>query len=297
MKKNYINNSFLRIFSAFLFSSFLLLYSCDNDINENLFTSPSKIWVSASVKANDTIKIFLGVTSGMNSGETAGYRDDATVRLYINNSDEPQNLIYKKINNTKGYYFNPDMPRAKPGDSLKFVGWIEGEDYEKVEAAAYIPKPVNIDSVSVRKANSPKNEKMKIQLEMMLDTSEFQGNMYFDLKMKNCLYIHDPKIPAYIQYICSKDNLTLSYGMYWNESIQSILVDYSHVKNNKLSVSFLVQEDCIKNTLEICLKTISREYYDYVKAVDNGYIVNSNIDSGSGIFTGYSESKKLVIIK
>lgn len=274
-----------------------MLSSCDSDLSEELFTCNSKIWINTFIKANQPVKIFLGVTSGMNSEKTAEYRVDASVLVYINNSDEYVKLLYNSINNRKGYYFNPDMPVPKPGDSLKFVAWIEGEDLDKVEGTTYIPHPVKIDSVSIRKVKSLKDDKIIVELEIMLDTLTIQDDKYFDLKMKNRLYMDDPNIPVDIISITSKDNLILSKGMSWNESSRSILIDYSLVENNRLSLQCSVPENYKKSTMLIRLKTIPKDYYDFAKAVNDGHVIKSNIKNGTGIFSGYSESKKVVVIK
>lgn len=280
----------LLIFS-FLFSS------CYNEVEGDIFSTPSKIWVNAVIGTDDTVKVFLGVTSGMNSGVTAKYRDDATVNLYVNDSDIPKRLVYKRLNSYKGFYFYPRLSNAKPGDSLRFTGWIEGENYEKIEAKTYIPLLVEIDSIKLSKKSGLNYDKMKINLELGLDTVGIKDNRYFELNIRNIMYMDDPKIPVCTQNICALDNLILSYGMYWMESRNSILIDYSLINDDRLLFSFNIKDNYNKNSLELKLKTITKDYFDYIKAIDNGTIVNSNIANGSGIFTGYSESVKTLIIE
>ncbi len=297
MKNTHLFKGYLGILPLYLLSSVFIFYSCDNDVNSSIFTSHSKIWVDAVVKTTDTVKIYLGVTSGMNSGVTARYRDDATVQLFVNNSEIPKVLEYKELSLNKGYYYCPQLSGVKPGDSLTFVGWIEGEEFERVEAKTYIPAPVNIDKIKLIKRTLTGDSKEKIDLEMILDTSRIGKNLYFELDIKNYVYTYSTKVPTYIKKVGTKDDLGFSYGMYWNNSKESILVNYALIKNDNIPISFTIPANVIKNELEINIKTITKDYYEYSKAIENGSISKSNISNGTGIFTGYSESKNMIVIE
>ncbi len=105
------------------------------------------------------------------------------------------------------------------------------------------------------------------------------------------------KIPDKVENISVKNNLVLSYGMYWNENLKSILVDKSLIENNILKLSINIDDSYMHNSIEANLKTITPQYFDYFRAIENGQVVKSNINNGIGIFAGYSESIKTRIVK
>lgn len=85
--------------------------------------------------------------------------------------------------------------------------------------------------------------------------------------------------------------------MLWNERLNSIFIDYEQVGGQELGVSFEIADNSFRNNLEVELRTISKEYFEYCKAIDSGFSGQSNIKNGSGIFTGYSRSSKTITLK
>ena len=256
--------------------------------------------MNALVGTNDTVRIYLGTTSGMNSGDVARYRDDATIYLYVN-SGTSKELEYRADPNypSKGYYYYPRLSQAKPGDSLRFEAWINGTEFENIVGETYIPYPVNIDTLIHTSQVDPINNKLNIKVKIVLDSlSKNEEDKYFELQIKNNKYSDiEQEYPTEIENISNYNNLNFSYGQSWNEGLQAILVDYSEVEDNILEVSFCIDDKSHKNYIEAELKTVTKEYYIYSKALDNGSITKSNVSNGSGIFAGFSRSVKAQKVK
>lgn len=274
--------------------------ACEKDIQDNLYKTESKIWVNALVGTNDTVRIYLGTTSGMNSGDIARYRDDAIINLYVNSSTSKE-LEYKSDPNypSKGYYYYPRLSQAKPGDSLRFEAWINGTEFENIAGETYIPFPVEIDTLIHTSQVDPINNKLNIKLKIVLDSlSKLEDNKFFELKIKNNKYADiNQKFPTEVESISNYNNLNFSYGQSWNEGLQAILINYNEVEKNILEVSFSIDDKSHKNLIEAELRTITKEYYQYSKALDNGSITKSNVINGSGIFAGFSSSVKTKKVK
>lgn len=282
---------------VFLISAF---YSCEKEIEDNIYTIESKIWVNALVGTNDTVRIYLGTTSGMNSGDVARYRDDATINLFVN-SGTSKELEYKSDLNSvsKGYYYYPRLSQAKPGDSLRFEAWINGTGFKNIVGETYIPYPVIIDTLKHTSQVDLINNKLLINFKIILDSLiKNEDEKYFELKLRNNIFSDiNVEQPTEIEIISNYNNLNFSYGQSWNEGLQSILVDYSEVVGNVLDVSFCIDDKSHKNIIETELRTITKEYYFYCKALDNGSITKSNVSNGSGIFAGFSSSVKTQKVK
>jgi len=267
--------------------------SCENDLRNDIEKNTSKIWVNAVIGTNDTIRIFLGTTSGMNSGDIARYRDDATVMLKIN-SFKPKLLEFKKESGVKGYYFADRFEHTKPGDSLSFTATVSDDNFEEVSSSTYIPNVVDFDAVLETYQDI---ENIGVDLEIFLD-DENSEDKFFQLKMKNYKYFDQKKTNlAKIADISIANSLEYPYGFSWNEKLKSFLIDQSKLDSDSLKVHFLISDDSQGNNLNIELRTITKDYYRYRKALDNGSVSNSNITNGVGIFAGYSSTSKMISIK
>ena len=286
-----------------IISFIIFLASCETGVERNLFISKSAIWVDGVIGTDDTVKIFLGTTSGMNSGDIAEFRDDATVNLYINNTTIPVLLTYKFELHafSKGYYFYPRLGNVKPGDSLYFKASIDNSKFKPIEAKAFFPSPVLIEELNLKSVNNTYSNNRSVNLRIKLDSSSItDASKYLILTLRNLKYSAFDTIkksPGIIETINSLNNISFSNGMSWNERLNSVLIDISHLKENVLPLSFTIDDLSVKNDLEIDLKTISKDYYLYCKALDNGDVGLTNVSNGAGIITGYSNSVKKVSIK
>ena len=279
----------------------ILATSCEKNVDENIFEAKSTIWVNAIIGTEDSVKIYLGNTSGMNSGELAQFRNDATVQLFINNSSSPNLLKFSSGNDSKGYYYYPRLASVKPGDSLFFKAWIEGSDFKEIEGKTKFPFPVLINSLKAESLSNIFNDRRKIDLKVVLDSSGTDvDDLYFEMLIRNSIFDEKdifPGSPSKTEYLSILNNLELPYGMVWNERLNSIFIDYSKLGGQDMNVSFEISDNSFRNNIEVELRTISGEYYEYCRAIENGFTGLSNIKNGSGIFAGYSRSSKIVTIK
>jgi hypothetical protein len=282
---------------------YILIYcnACEDNTDDNIFKTDSTIWVNAIIGTEDSVKIYLGSTSGMNSGDLAQFRDDATVHLFINNSSSPNLLRYNVDSDLKGYYYYPRLANVRPGDSLSFKARIEGSEFKEIAGKTRFPFPVLISSLKVNSVANLFNNKRKIDLTVFLDSASFDNNKkYFELKIQNQMFTEKddfPGTPSQVETINVLNNINIPYGMVWNERLNSIFIDYEQVMGKDIGVSFEITDNSFKNNIEIELRTISKEYYEYCKAIDSGFSGISNIKNGSGIFTGFSRSSKTITLK
>lgn len=275
--------------------------ACEDNIEENIFKTDSTIWVNAIIGTEDSVKIYLGNTSGMNSGDLAQFRNDATVHLFINNSSSPNLLRYNLDSELKGYYYYPRLANVRPGDSLSFKAWIEDSDFMEIEGKTTFPFPVLISKLDINYVSNLFNNKKEIDLTVLLDSSSIDNNKkYFELKIRNQMFTEKdnfPGFPSQVETINVLNNINIPFGMLWNERLNSIFIDYEQVGGQELGVSFEIADNSFRNNLEVELRTISKEYFEYCKAIDSGFSGQSNIKNGSGIFTGYSRSSKTITLK
>jgi hypothetical protein len=287
-----------------IISVFTILFSsCEDNIDENIFTKNSKIWIDAVICTDDTVKLFIGTTSGMNSGNKAEYRTDADIDLFINDSDIPLPLKFKTINDPikKGFYYYPRLTNVKIGDSLRFKASIENSDFLAVEGKTVFPAPVKIfDIKSIVTANQY-NKKRKVNLDILLDTNQlYNSSGYLELKLYNDIYFNNDsisEIPGKIDIINSLNNIELDEGLIWNEQFQSVFIDIKELANPNIKVSFWINDEFHKNTIGLELRTIYKDYFLYCRSIDTGSIGISNILNGSGIFTGFSRDIKTIRVK
>ena len=127
------------------------IQSCEVDLSGTVRQEESKIWVKAIVGVNDVVKIYVGNTSGLNSDDKAEYRDDAIVKLKVN-SGSYQKLNYKidPKSSYKGYYFSNRLENAFEGDTLCFIAWIPGSEFDTVKGKTYIPEIPNINAPEIK---------------------------------------------------------------------------------------------------------------------------------------------------
>jgi len=292
LKNNVLHISYYLI----LVLSISLFSSCEEDLTNGIEKDESKIWVNAVVSINDTVRIYLGNTSGINSGDLARYRSDAKVKLSVNSGFEKE-LIYKKVPNSsyRGYYYSDRLENTKPGDSLHFEARIEGSNFKSIEGDTYIPNLVAFEINDLTKVID--GDKILIFLELLIDENNGSGK-YFELKFKNFSYAEETKkMPSGIENITALNNLSISYGQTWNEKLKSVLIEKSKVIDNKLNVSFEIENNSIGNILEIEFRTVTKDYFYYFKALDGGNVIASNIKNGAGIFAGFSKSIKTIEVK
>ena len=287
----------LFIILGFVIFSF---HSCEKEVYDDMGIYKSKIWINGLVPSNDTVKIYLGTTSGLNSGDIAGYKDNATVKLYVNNFDVAVKLKYHPLSGEteKGYYYYPRLSSVKTGDSLYFEAWIEGTDFPKVSAGTIIPPTVKIENIDFK--TIPDIDTKVINADIVLDTTGlFDGDKFFELRIQNYMYSGSQEAPDDIARITLLNDLTLDDEMLWNEHLHSILIDYSKVRtlDNHLRVGLRIKNGYIKNRLKFELRSINKAYYDYFKALDNSSVVNSNIKNGVGIFAGYAKSERSITVE
>lgn len=290
---------------CFLFISiFVILFSaCEDNIEDDIFRKNSKIWVDAVICADDTVKLFFGTTSGMNSGDIAEYNTNAKIDLFVNDSEIPLPLKFKKINDPlkKGFYYYPRLTNVKIGDSLRFQANIENSDFLPVQGKTVFPSPVRISDCKSIISLNQYNKKRKIDLEIQLDTNQLnKSSGFLELKLFNYIYLSKDsllEIPDKIESINSLNNIGLDEGLVWNEKFQSVFIDSNSFNNSRLNISFWIDDNFNKNNIKLELRTIFQDYYLYCRAIDTGIIGSSNIINGSGIFTGYSRDIKIIKIK
>ncbi len=296
IKTYYIYFLFISIFS-------ILFFACEDTIDENIFTKNSKIWIDAVICTEDTVKLYVGTTSGMNSGNIAEYRTDVQIDLFVNDSEIPLPLKFKKINDPlkKGFYYYPRLTNVKIGDSLSFKARIENSDFIAVEGKTVFPSPVRISEIKSNVLLNQYNKKRKIDLEILLDTNQLRKSSGFlELKLYNFIYFNQDslsEIPDKIEIINTLNNIDVNEGLVWNEQFQSVFIDCREYNNSKLKVSFWINDDFLRNNIRLELRTIYRDYFQYCRSIDNGSTGTSNIMNGSGIFTGFSRDINIIKVK
>ncbi len=283
---------------SFLLLSFVAVFSlsCESDIARSVAPVESKVWVSSVVCSDEEVRLYLGNTSGMNSGDIAQYRDDATVFLYVNSDIEVKlDYVLEDSVQNKGYYFKQRLADAKSGDILSFEAWMDGSKFGKVSGKTYIPNPVQIDSVNYITIgeNSVDNSK-KINLNIYLKEQQVADqNQYYQVEIENLEYSDEQSLNLInSSLITPSDGLVLGYGQTWNKYLNSILVRGDRVAN-LLSMDFDVHKS-VSNKLKIRVNTITPDYYNYAISLDNGGVYSSNIHNGVGIFSGVSGVTKRI---
>jgi hypothetical protein len=291
------------IYFIFISIISILFTACEDSVDDNIFNRNSKIWVDAVICNEDTVKLFVGTTSGMNSGNTAEYRSDAHIDLFVNDSEIPLPLKFKNINDPikKGYYYYPRLTNVKVGDSLRFKAFIENSDFLPVQGKTTFPAPVRIAEIKLNATANPYNKKRKIVLDILLDTNQLNKTSgYMELKFYNEIYSKIDslsEIPEKIEIINSLNNIDLKEGIVWNEKFQSVFFDCRDLDNSDFKVSFWINDEFVKNNIRLELRTIYKDYFQYCRAIDAGSIGNSNIINGAGIFTGISKDSKTIKVK
>jgi len=277
--------------------SISVLDSCEVDLSDSIRPVDSRIWVNAIVGVKDVVKIYVGNTSGVNSGDKAEYRDDAVVKLKVN-SGSYNRLVYR-IDSTsanKGYYYYGRLENALEGDTLSFMSWIPGSDFDTVKGVTYIPRKPEISEPVVSTSIASTGYFM-VDIDLDIPDS-LKSSKYFEIRLKEWKYSDiNSEYPTIVRDVTLLNDLKLSYGLTWNEKLNSTLFDYSDLEDSNLHLKFKVKNNYSGIKINFELRAVTKDYYDYFKALDGGSIVNSNIINGSGIFAGYAKYSKLYDIK
>ncbi len=292
-----MKGKFIHIFNVtILVFLILILHSCEVDLSNTIRATDSKIWVNAIVGVNDTVRIYIGNTSGLNSGDKAQYRNDAVVKLRVNQGLE-KNLKYRIDPKSpyRGYYYTRRLENSAEGDTLRFISWIPDSDFDTVKGETIIPAPPLFSDPVLK--SSYENGSILNSLDINLkDSSDIKGFYEINLRSLNYSDINS-EMPTKVEDISLLNDLKLPYGLTWNEKLNSILIDYRDLETDSLHINFRVKNNYSKINLSFIIKKVTKEYYDYFKALDGGSVVNSNIVNGSGIFAGYSKYSKEIKIK
>ncbi|MEZ4907271.1 MAG: DUF4249 family protein [Saprospiraceae bacterium] len=285
--------------------SILFYSSCTDRVDgDDVQVVDSEIWVSSIVNNNDPVKIFIGSTSGLGSGDIAEYRDDAKVEIYINpgSNEEPLVFDYYEDNTilSGGYYNYYRLTNANPGDTLLLRASIPNSDFKEIQATTVIPNSFSIDSiekdVTVNTFKELRNVNLKIYLDSIIQNEK---EKYFELLITNFIYYDSDTISGSNSEnkIDPTNNIKLKSGMRWSENLNSILIDYDKLDSKSIEIGFSVDDNFYKNKISIELRSVNKEYYDYFVTLDNGFLNSTNIINGVGIFSGYSKDIKTIEIK
>ncbi len=267
------------------------------DLSNTIRPVESKIWVNAVVGQGAPVKIYIGNTSGVNSGDKAEYRDDAVVKLKVN-SGSYNKLIYKidPKSSYKGYYYYRRLENPVEGDTLSFKCWIPDSDFDTVKGVTYIPRTPEISDLVVSTTVASSQEFL-VDIEVNLSDSLISAE-YYEIRLKEWKYSNrQDEYPSVENNVTLLNDLKLSYGLTWNEKLNSTLFDFNDLDDSNLHLKFKVRNNFSAIKINFELRAITRDYYDYFKALDGGAIVNSNITNGSGIFSGYAKYSKTFDIK
>jgi len=280
-----------------LFILISVLDSCEVDLSDTIRPVDSKIWVNAVVGIGNPVKIYIGNTSGVNSGDKAEYRDDAVVKLKVN-SGSYNKLMYKidPKSSYKGYYHYGRLENAAEGDTLSFKCWIPGFDFDTVKGVTYIPQKPVMPDPDVATTITPSGDFL-VDIDVNIQDSLVKGK-YFEIRLRELKYSdinsEDPSVESNVTLL---NDLKLSYGLNWNERLNSTLFDYNNIEDGNLHLKFKVRNNFSAIKINFELRAITKDYFDYFKALDGGTIVKSNIINGSGIFSGYAKCTKKITIK
>lgn len=270
--------------------------SCEEDISAGDSAGvDSKLWVNSVVYSGEEIRVYVGNTSGLNSGDIASYRSDATVLLHVN-SDIDVKLDYREDSlGNKGYYFKERLADAKSGDSLSLEAWIEDSDFGVATSSTVVPSGVVIDSIALETVSEDVVDSLKVvDLSIYLgDTLQGDQAKHYQLEIESFEY-RDSEGSVLVKstVVTPSTGLVLGYGQMWNKYFNSIFVSGSEFPN-RLNVEFYIHKS-VYNEVKIKLNTITSDYYKYVMALDNGDVSSTNINNGVGIFGGGSRTTRTI---
>jgi len=277
----------------------IISISCSDTIEIDMPTHTSKVVIDGIYKADETIKIHVGESSGIFNNLKPPIAD-AIVKLYKN-----ETLLETLTYNTTNEYYESDNV-AEVDTEYSIV--VSTPDFDDVTAVSYTPKPPVLVGWEYLGYENDLEESEWVNHFLRIDIQD-------DINMNN-----------YYEVLVVISNVENPYE-WWNGGEKRVDNQQEPVFNNEasprnifsdalfngvtygLNCKFMTPSDVGSFNLNIKLRSVSKNYYDYQKklvqhlnAQDEGNFLYtepvqlfSNIQGGYGVFTGYSEVEQVVI--
>ena len=277
----------------------LISSSCsDNDINikVDMPTHNPKVVVDGIYKADETIKIYVGESSGVFDNIKPPI-EDATVKLY-KNKILLETLTYNSAND---YYVSENIAEIDTEYSII----VSTPDFDAVTAVSHTPKPPILASWEYGGYEYSSDEWNTHFLRIDIQ-DDININNYYEVKT----VVSD--IEGIDWFLGGEMNVGNEQEPVFNNEVspQNIFSDVLfNGTTYGLDCKFNIPIEVTSFNLSVKLRSVTKDYYDYHKklyqhleAADEGnlfYIepvqLFTNIQEGYGVFTGYSEIEQVVI--
>ncbi len=274
--------------------------SCEKELKLNEELTKPKIVVNSFYSANDTLRVHLSESKSILQNDYIPLPniEDATVKLFSNGT-EIGTLTHQYFGH---YTLNSPFPIAGQPYELE----VTHAKLDDVKSESICPKAIEIIAMDTSRIQN--NFKLKLTIE-----DDVNATNYYSIKIMNTFITTNEISPGVFQidtlvqdsWICTKDINAETSSDPTVESCQNELF-FNDTNFNGEVYDFNVYMDIYQTTkLIVVIKSINEDLFKYNKSLQlyqetNGnpfgepVQVFTNIENGIGIFSGYSETTKVI---
>lgn len=277
-----------KIFQLILLIATIVLFSqCIKEYDIDLNDIDSKLVINSAFTADTSLSVNISVSQSLQNENTVLYHENAIVELYENDIFQ-ENLTYDGNGNYISVLSTPDTEKE-----YKII--VSADDYDQVNASSKIP-----EQVSVILFEYFEYEPLEYYAELTFNDPEDSQNYYLcEIRSKYTLLnnSNNPGVTTQTKIVPFHVlDPVVENGAYGSRVDRVFFSDelisgQEYTLELEFDISdFHTEEE--ENTMTIKFKSISEEYYNYLKSYVRQDGVNStlytNVENGYGVFAGYS---------
>lgn len=301
--------------------SAIINFSCTKEIEFKGDYSKDKLVVNALLIADSTIVANVSHSvffmNDYNGKET--YVNDAYLEIFVNGSSIGT-MTYQSHNTSNAIYTIPYSP--KQGDKLELKA--RHKDYDDVRAVTEIPYSSTIISVDTSYTSGNYDNNRIINLNIKFQDAPEISN-YYEIKAELISWTKSYDSGKIIRQVIplriySNDivfnNSSSSDPIFGtNFESQSLVFDDYIINGKEYTIKVLSDNtyhfngniDGYKDTLDVCLNSISKDYYmfqktytaytndiDFIGIFNEPVQIYNNVDGGIGVVAGITINKKVI---
>ena len=307
----FLRNTFLRLRSVAIYTSlffFLGLLSCTQ--SGVIFPETNdKLIVQCEFTEGAPFKIFVHRGVGLPSA----YQDPSVPEspsIHVYNNEE--SFSVERVEDSLTYYKVDASLIAN--EELMLDLSVPGEMVEAVSAKSYIPGKTTIKDASFVVEIPGDDVNLNSYLvETSFELSDSNPEKYYEVSLIQERTASFPTPPDTSWSNSFSGDLYKAYyeelheAVIWLSDRRSYIVNYPLLNGEKLKLQFNYdsQETIELSQSMLTVRTLTRDGYRFLRSLENAsqpigsdiHVLESNIEGGIGIFTGYSVSSESVLLR
>lgn len=301
--------------SIFIFALFVSIVGCESTDIVDLPHQEPRIVINSAGLNDNLFRARVTASEDVLSLERVNHINDATVNIYENDAFvETLTFIKESIHDEQGQLYKAAIAKPTPGNIYKITATSPG--YPPVEAEYLQPDIVEVEAFEIT-VLGPIEDWRSLLLNEALATVGFT----------------DPPGPNYYEILMSSTTDTTKHSFFsGGGELQFIDPAYKQDRETRYGYDFQVFDDTyfegqpvkfdfqllyftekalggppVETRFKVYLRNITKDYYQYLKTTSlqvktsndpfaQPVIIHSNITNGYGIFGGYTQATKEIVV-